>query len=121
MSIEEDIEYLQQFIGIKKEYKYKPIKTKTLINTRQAIENVLAELERLQKENKDLKIKENSRLVGTMAEVKLKEILKKDYISKDKIREKINYIKSNYSQINGNYFMMQNTIDTLQELLESEE
>lgn len=51
-NIEEDIEYLEQFIGKKKEYKYKPVKTKTMINTRQAIENILADRERLKKELK---------------------------------------------------------------------
>ena len=45
MELEEAIEYLEQFIGIKKEYKYKPIKVKTMINTRKVIETVLKELE----------------------------------------------------------------------------
>ena len=38
---EEAIEYLEQFIGKEKEYKHKPIKIKTLPNTRNAIETVL--------------------------------------------------------------------------------
>lgn len=46
MNEEEAIEYLEQFIGIKKEYKCKPIKVKTLNNTREAIETVLSELEK---------------------------------------------------------------------------
>ena len=41
MELEEAIEYLEQFMGIKKEYRYKPIKVKTLNNTRQAIETLL--------------------------------------------------------------------------------
>ena len=41
MELEEAIEYLEQFIGIQKEYKYNPIKVKTLNNTRQAIENLI--------------------------------------------------------------------------------
>lgn len=50
MNEEEAIEYIEQFIGIKKEYKCKPIKVKTLNNTREAIEIVLSLLEK--KDNK---------------------------------------------------------------------
>ena len=39
-------------------------------------------------------------------EDKIKDI-NTNYISKDKIKERLNYIKSNYSQIGGNYFMME--------------
>lgn len=46
MNEEEAIEYIEQFIGIKKEYKCKPIKVKTLNNTREAIETVLNLLEK---------------------------------------------------------------------------
>ena len=49
---EEAIEYLEQFIGKEKEYKHKPIKIKTLPNTKNAIEIVLNMLKDLQKENK---------------------------------------------------------------------
>ena len=40
-----------------------------------------------------------------------------NYISKDKIKERLNYIKSNYSQVGGNYFMMQYQINLLEEML----
>lgn len=40
-----------------------------------------------------------------------------NYVSKDKIKEKLNYIKSNYSQVDGNYFMMEYQIDLLEEML----
>lgn len=40
-----------------------------------------------------------------------------NYISKDKIKERLNYIKSNYSQVGGNYFMMEYQIDLLEEML----
>lgn len=49
MNEEEAIEYIEQFIGIKKEYKCKPIKVKTLNNTREAIETVLNLLEKKDK------------------------------------------------------------------------
>lgn len=49
MNEEEAIEYIEQFIGIKKEYKCKPIKVKTLNNTRVAIEAVLNLLEKKDK------------------------------------------------------------------------
>lgn len=41
-------------------------------------------------------------------------------ISKDKIKEKIMQIKATCSQINGNYFMMNDTIQILEELLKGE-
>lgn len=40
-----------------------------------------------------------------------------NYISKDKIKERLNYIKSNYSQVGGNYFMMEYQINLLEEML----
>ena len=49
MNEEEAREYIEQFIGIKKEYKCKPIKVKTLNNTREAIETVLNLLEKKDK------------------------------------------------------------------------
>lgn len=41
MQLEEAIEYLEQLIGIERDYKYKPIKVKTDMNTKQAIETIL--------------------------------------------------------------------------------
>ena len=49
MNEEEAREYIEQFIGIKKEYKCKPIKVKTLNNTREAIEILLNLLEKKDK------------------------------------------------------------------------
>ena len=49
-------------------------------------------------------------------EDKIKDI-NTNYISKDKIKERLNYIKSNYSQVGGNYFMMQYQINLLEEML----
>ena len=49
MNEEEAREYIEQFIGIKKEYKCKPIKVKTLNNTREAIETLLNLLEKKDK------------------------------------------------------------------------
>lgn len=89
MSIEEDIKTLEKMIeksrDLREEDFYKLIGIKQI----QAIANVLKDREKLKEENKDLKIKVNSKLVGTTAEVKLEEILKNDYISKDKIKENI--------------------------------
>lgn len=58
-----------------------------------AIENILSERKqdkaRIQEleENNDLKIKNNFRIVGHYAEVKLEELLKEDYIPKQKVKE----------------------------------
>lgn len=53
--------------------------------------------------------------------IEAKVIYEINKIWKDKIRAKINYIKSNYSQINGDYFLANDTIQVLQELLEEGE
>ena len=51
-------------------------------------------------ENEDLKIKNNMRIVGTLAEIELKELIKSDFISKDTIKEKINELKEELSDYN---------------------
>jgi hypothetical protein len=48
-----------------------------------------------------------------------REYVEENYVHKDVIRKKIKYIKSYYSQINGDYFMMNNVIQVLEELLEN--
>ncbi len=60
---EEAIEYLKQFIGKEKEYKHKPIKIKTLPNTRNAIETVLNMLK-----EKDKKIEKKDKQINLMSE-----------------------------------------------------
>lgn len=62
---EEAIEYLEQFIGKEKEYKHKPIKIKTLHNTRNAIETVLSML----KENSAEIEQKNTELAEKNAEI----------------------------------------------------
>ena len=65
-----------------------------------AIENILLErkqdkarIKELEEENSDLKIKNNFRIVGRYAEVKLEEILKKDYIPKQKVKDEIEALR----------------------------
>lgn len=48
---------------------------------------LLQENKRLKTENDELRIKNNSRLVGRYAEVRLEEIIRDKYISKDKLKE----------------------------------
>ena len=76
MSEEEAIEYIEQFIGIKKEYKCKPIKVKTLNNTREAIETALNLLEK-----KDKQIDLMSNYICCMAYDKIIKKLKEDDIA----------------------------------------
>ena len=51
-----------------------------------AIENILADRERLEKENEDYKIKENSRIAGKYNEIEIHDLIEqtiqKDYIAK---------------------------------------
>lgn len=110
MELEEAIEYLEQFIGIKKEYKYKPIKVKTMINTSQAIETVLQALEKLQKHCKEM-IKEKQELSSALL----------DSIPKKKIEDKIlqKWQKCPKNSINDFAIVERNNkIQNLQELLE---
>lgn len=64
--------------------------------------------------NKDKEIENLLEKVDWQREI----YIEKNYIKKDRIREKINYLKANCSQINGNYFMKQDIINILEELLE---
>ena len=57
------IEYVEQFIGIEKQYKYKPIKIKTLKNTRLAIQTILNLIQK-----KDSEIKKLNNVIDRMAE-----------------------------------------------------
>lgn len=62
-----------------------------------AIETVLQALEELQQ-------KEKSRIIGNINEIKIEDlevILKPYYISKEKVREKIEYIEDYFDRLNG--------------------
>ena len=81
----------------------------------------LEELKKFTQQEMTRMIKENldSGIIFTYIqglEDKIKDI-NTNYISKDKIKERLNYIKSNYSQVGGNYFMMQYQINLLEEML----
>ncbi len=80
MLSKEAIEYLEQFIGIKKEYKYKPIKVKTMINTRKAIETVLQALENYKTHN-------DKYMNGELFSAKQMKFIEKEYIPKKKIED----------------------------------
>ena len=81
----------------------------------------LEELKKFTQQEMTRMIKENldSGIIFTYIqglEDKIKDI-NTNYISKDMIKERLNYIKSNYSQVGGNYFMMQYQINLLEEML----
>ena len=75
MELEEAKEYLEQFIGIKKDYKYQPIKIKTMINTREAIETVLEEL----KENKGMIEQLTYTIQNSILKKKIEDLLEEVY------------------------------------------
>ncbi len=92
--IEKAKEYIQQFIGIKKEYKYKPIKVKTLINTRQAIEILLQYIDQLEQENKELKEIKGMKEAIELAGMKIDDFYKaiRTYHQLEKENNKLNKI-----------------------------
>lgn len=67
------------------------------ISNQSAIETALKELERLQEENAELKLKERNRRLGKYGEIEIHDLINKtlqeDYIPKDKTREKIKEIQ----------------------------
>ncbi len=97
-------------------------------NVNQAIKTVLQALEELQEENKKLKTKNRTqkkltefvREATTEQVVSTIEEFEKEYISKDKIKEKIEEIKTKSSQADGSYFMNDYKIEALEELLKGE-
>lgn len=97
-----------------------------------AIDTVLNLIEKLQKENDELKFEERSRIIGKYGEVEIHDAINRtlsnDYISVKKIKDKIENlkkvkernIKRDFDTVyKDGYFT--GGIDTLQELLESEE
>ena len=79
-NIEKDIKRCEQLI--------KPEHANWIgISNQLAIAHVVDRVKELEEENTDLKIKNNSRIIGTYAEVKLEEILKEDYIPKQKLKD----------------------------------
>lgn len=97
-----------------------------------AIDTVLNLIEKLQKENDELKFEERSRIIGKYGEVEIHDVINRtlsnDYISVKKIKDKIENlkkvkernIKRDFDTVyKDGYFT--GGIDTLQELLESEE
>ena len=82
----------------------------------------IVRIKELEEENADLKIKNNSRIIGTYAEVKLEEILKEDYIPKQKVKDKIEKLRNDIKLGNCRYpYVEEHKIDILQELLGGDE
>lgn len=91
-----------------------------------ANKTILNLIEKLQKENEELKLKEKRRIIGKYGEFEIHDVINRtlsnDYISVKKIKDKIrhyqelqdNYIKK-YDEINEG---LQAMINVLQELLE---
>lgn len=90
------------------------------------IETVLKELERLQEENSELKLKERNRCLGKYGEIEVHNVINKtlqeDYIPKDKIREKIEELEKEYKEAleenSTKAFILKCQVEILKELLE---
>ena len=92
-----------------------------------AIDTVLNLIEKLQKENEELKFKERRRIIGKYGDTEIHDVINKtlsnDYISAKKIKDKIEELKINLVNMQGEELLIyESKIDILQELLgESEE
>lgn len=99
---------------------------------KESSKTILNLIEKLQKENEELKFKERRMIIGKYGEVEIHDVINRtlsnDYISVKKIKDKIENlkkvkernIKRNFDTVyKDGYFT--GGIDTLQELLESEE
>lgn len=104
---EEAIEYLEQFIGKEKEYKHKPIKIKTLPNTRNAIETVLNMIKEKDKEIDCLK-----KAGKATEDIYKREIEKKNKII-DLLIDYVDKLSEYYTRIEGknNEFCNEKCID----------
>ena len=149
-SIEEDIKMIEilknknLYINIKpkssicidciNKNKNKHIEAEVVINEKleEAINYTLSAYKRVLKENEELKFKERSRIIGKYGDVEIHDVINRtlsnDYISVKKIKDKIENlkkvkernIKRDFDTVyKDGYFT--GGIDTLQELLESEE
>lgn len=84
-------------------------------------------IEKLQKENEELKFKERRRIIGKYGDTEIHDVINKtlsnDYISAKKIKDKIEELKINLVNMQGEELLIyESKIDILQELLgESEE
>ena len=117
MSNIEDIENVRSFL-----FEFKD-GTELRLVEKENYDKLVKRIKELEEENSDLRIRNNSRIVGTYAEVRLEEIIKDEYISKQKVKDKIEELKKDYEDSkdeNGEteYYYPDYTIRKLEELLE---
>jgi hypothetical protein len=79
-------------------------------------------IEKLQKENEELKFKERRRIIGKYGDTEIHDVINKtlsnDYISAKKIKDKIEELKINLVNMQGEELLIyESKIDILQELL----
>lgn len=118
-----NIEIIEDFINEIKDFEL----NKDVVEIVNALEDILEEREadkkrikELEEENSDLKIKNNSRIIGSYAEVRLEEILKEDYIPVQKVKDKIEENKRLIDETDSEDIMQKLTDENeiLEELLE---
>lgn len=90
------------------------------------LEKLINLIDKLQEENEELKFKERSRVIGKYGDVEIHDLINKiisnDYISVQKVKDKIEELKINLVNMQGEELLIyESKIDVLQELLESEE
>ena len=113
-----DTEKLLRALGITEEDNFEnhQIRFKTLLNI----------IEKLQKENEELKFEERRRIIGKYGEVEIHDVINRtlsnDYISVKKIKDKIEELKAQYKtaleENSTEAFILKCQITILQELIE---
>ena len=116
-----DTEKLLRALGITEEDNFEnhQIRFKTLLNI----------IEKLQKENEELKFEERRRIIGKYGEVEIHDVINRtlsnDYISVKKIKDKIEELKAQYKtaleENSTEAFILKCQITILQELIEERE
>lgn len=82
------------------------------------IETKDKKIKELEEENADLKIKNNSRIIGTYAEVRLEETIKDEYIPKQKAKEILDRLHISNIEPWSIYKVSGDVLFDLKELLE---
>ena len=130
-SIEEDIKDIEKYISFTSKRENFSHDTdwnwnKDLANK---IEHILSDYKRVLKENEELKFKERSRIIGEYGDAEIHDVINKtlsnDYISVQKVKDKIEELQNGPLKINENNKYYYETeaynkiiIQVLQELLE---
>lgn len=118
------IEILKSWKNYNVKHKNKLLQANEIINVQETLLNLI---EKLQKENEELKLKEKRRIIGKYGEVEIHDainrVLSNDYIPKQKIKSKIEELEKKMKNANNEKVLTQlyKQRRILQELLENKD